>query len=354
MERVVRILLVNHEFSVSGASVLLLNLGLRLKALGHAITVAGLDPRPGRISAAYARAGVAVVDHLDTSGYDVAIANTVAAARFVARMGAALPTVWWLHEAEFGLAMLLRDTAQLRAFEAASAIVFQTDYQRDDVYRSFTYLLPPERLHVFANGVGVEDRTPPEAAAARQGVLRIVSVGAVYPRKRHSDLIEAVVRLRTKLDIELVICGAVVGGLNGLAEQAVRDRPDRIVLTGEVARPACLGWIASADIFCLASSDESQPLTILEAGALGKPLVLSDLRSYEGVLRHGTNCLLFPVGDVDLLSHALGALAADPARRQRLGEAARATAARFTERPLHARFLALLEDVASSARRTRM
>ncbi len=340
-----RILLLNHEYTTTGASTLLLRLGLHLKAAGHAITVGAINPTPGRISEAYAAAEIPLTTQVAPSEHDVCIANTVVAASFVTQIGPILPTIWWLHEAEIGLSILLRDPAQLRAFQLASAVVFQTDFQLDDVYRSFTYGLERGRLHVIPNGVSVEERASEDSIPAKQGVLRIVSAGTVSPRKRPGDIIEAVARLRGRLDVELAICGAMEGGLDARAERTLSEHGDRIRLTGEIDRPECLAWIASADIFCLASDSESQPVTVLEAGALGRPLVLSDLRCYAGQHRHGVNCLLFPVGDVELLSHALGALAADPERRRRLGEAASATAGRFSERAVHARFDALLEEV---------
>ncbi|HEX4096817.1 MAG TPA: glycosyltransferase family 4 protein [Caulobacteraceae bacterium] len=339
-----RILLINHEFTTTGASTLLLRLALHLKGAGHVVTVGAINPAPGLISQAYAAADIPLVPRMAPADYDVSIANTVAAASFVIEAGPVLPTIWWLHEAEIGLAILLHHPEQLRAFQLASAVVFQTDFQLNDVYRSFTYALERRRLHVFPNGIEVEDRAPGDRIPPKRGVLRVVSAGTVSPRKRPGDVIEAVARLRKRLDVELVICGALEGGIDAKAERTIAAHPGRIQLTGEVDRPECLAWIASADIFCLASDSESHPVTVMEAGRLGRPLVLSDLRCYAGEYRHGVNCLLFPVGDVELLSHALGALAADPARRERLGEAARSTAGRSSERALHARFDALLEE----------
>ena len=273
------------------------------------------------------------------------IANTVAAAALVVRLAPLIPTIWWLHEAEIGLANLLRNPSQLAGFELAGAVVFQTEFQRNDVYRSFVFALPPEKLHIIPNGVSLETPVP---LPTTPDVLRVVSVGTVYGRKRHSDLIAAVALLRSQLDVELVICGEVQDGLDAKAQASLQIHSGRMRLTGEVERTECLAWMASADIFCLASDSESQPLTVLEAALLGKPLVLSDLRCYADVYRHGMNCLSFPVGDVGLLSHALGALAADAGRRRQLGQAARATARRFSEAGMLARFGALIENLAAA------
>ncbi len=52
----------------------------------------------------------------------------------------------------------------------------------------------------------------------------------------------------------------------------------------------------------LASSSESQPLTIWESFELDVPVCLSDLETYRHIgLKHGVNALMHPVGNIDLL-----------------------------------------------------
>jgi glycosyltransferase involved in cell wall biosynthesis len=63
----------------------------------------------------------------------------------------------------------------------------------------------------------------------------------------------------------------------------------------------------------------------MEAMASGLPVVASRLSGIPEIVRDGENGRLFPAGDATALADALGELAADPALRQRLGLAARAT-----------------------------
>jgi glycosyltransferase involved in cell wall biosynthesis len=63
------------------------------------------------------------------------------------------------------------------------------------------------------------------------------------------------------------------------------------------------------------------PLKLFEALACGTPAIVTDLRAQADLVREGECGLVVPVGDADALAHAVAALAADPDRRNRLGEA---------------------------------
>ena len=97
-------------------------------------------------------------------------------------------------------------------------------------------------------------------------------------------------------DIECVFVGTTEG-LETIGEEHVakiRSRPDWFTLAGELERRSALEYVAGADVFCLPSGDESQPIAPLEAGALGVPCALTDLPPYAGTWKHGENCLLRP------------------------------------------------------------
>jgi ribosomal protein S18 acetylase RimI-like enzyme len=85
-------------------------------------------------------------------------------------------------------------------------------------------------------------------------------------------------------------------------------------------------------VFVLASWREGMPRSAIEAAAMGKALVLTDIRGCREVARDGREALLVPPRDPDALARAIARLAADPALRRRLGAAARARALeRFSE-----------------------
>jgi glycosyltransferase involved in cell wall biosynthesis len=121
-----------------------------------------------------------------------------------------------------------------------------------------------------------------------------------------------------------------------------RDKPDAITdAEMEEARRhvAFAGWrtdvpeaLALMDVFVLPTWREGVPRSAIEAAAMGKSLVLTDVRGCREVARDGVEGILVPPRDGERLAEAIIALLQDPSLRQRLGEAARARAVeRFDE-----------------------
>jgi glycosyltransferase involved in cell wall biosynthesis len=88
--------------------------------------------------------------------------------------------------------------------------------------------------------------------------------------------------------------------------------------------------LAAADVVCLSSFTEAFPMVLLEAMALGRPAISTDVGGVREAVVDGETGLLVPPGDVGAFSAALRTLATDRALRARLGENARATHERFT------------------------
>jgi glycosyltransferase involved in cell wall biosynthesis len=76
-------------------------------------------------------------------------------------------------------------------------------------------------------------------------------------------------------------------------------------------------------VFAFASTDEACPVAVLEAMAVGLPVVVSDIPGTRHLVTDGRDGLRFPVGAVDVLGAGLAHLADDPRRRRQLGDAAR-------------------------------
>jgi glycosyltransferase involved in cell wall biosynthesis len=339
-----RILLVNHEFTITGASTILLRLAEHLRSSGHEIAILPFNPAHGPIKERYLALGFPVLESAVFGDYDLVICNTTFTAAVLVQAAPHTKTVWWVHEAESGGKFLLSNLPLLSAFNDATAVAYDMPFQRDVVFRSFTYHLDPQKFFVIPCGVEI-DSAPlvSDRVAPKRRAIRIVSVGTVEPRKRHEDLIRAVHRLE-RPDIECVICGLYFH-LPADALKIVQDAPDQFTVISGLPEREPLAWVNSADIFCLASASETQAIAAYEAALMAKPLVLSDLPAYNDIFVHGRNCLKFPPGDVEMLAQSLATLAGSRGLRERLGHAARETARRYTVPAFHAEFDALLNRV---------
>jgi ribosomal protein S18 acetylase RimI-like enzyme len=106
-----------------------------------------------------------------------------------------------------------------------------------------------------------------------------------------------------------------------LDDAELRDAASDVVFAGWRSDvPAAL---AAMDAFVLASWREGVPRSAIEAAAMGKAMVLTDIRGCREVARDGREALLVPPRDPERLAAAILALVEDDALRARLGAAAR-------------------------------
>jgi glycosyltransferase involved in cell wall biosynthesis len=84
------------------------------------------------------------------------------------------------------------------------------------------------------------------------------------------------------------------------------------------------GVWAAAHIAVLPSlGGEGLPKTLLEAAAMGRPLIATDVPGNRRIVQPGVNGMLVPPGDPEALAEALASLAGDAAQRSRFGAASR-------------------------------
>jgi N-acetyl-alpha-D-glucosaminyl L-malate synthase BshA len=184
--------------------------------------------------------------------------------------------------------------------------------------------LGPCDIQVVPNFVDVDLFHPGAGSARDGGPPRAVHVSNFRAVKRVPWLLEAFAVACAGTDAELVLVGD--GPEQPLAQQRARELGlhERVRFLGE--RDALPELLAPADVFVLASSDESFGLSALEAMACGTPVVATCVGGIASVVEHGRTGLLAPAGDQRAFAADLRALLTDRARARAMGEAARAVA----------------------------
>ncbi|MFJ3058922.1 glycosyltransferase family 4 protein [Herbaspirillum sp. NPDC087042] len=309
-----KILLLNDEFYTTGASTAMLRLAERL-VQNHEVSVLPRIDGQGEIRKQFEALGIPIVKDL-AGNPDVIVSNCILSGSLVGELAPKCPVIWWIHEAEIGRDLLLRYPQMAQGFKSATHIVFQTEFQRI-VYGSFLFD-SPAMVHVlpFWNDAIYRQQ---DLAPKPKDKKRIVCIGTIEPRKRMEDTIMAVNTMDTaeRNDIECVFIGKYLqlgDGPRKLSEAL----PERYRFLGELPNEETLRYLASADAYVLASSSESQPLTIWEAFELNVPVCLSDLDTYRHIgLKSGVNAMMHPVGNIELLASNLRmALYNDEVRRR--------------------------------------
>ncbi|MBP0600731.1 glycosyltransferase family 4 protein [Herbaspirillum sp. LeCh32-8] len=296
-----KILLLNDEFYTTGASIAMLRLAERL-VQNHEVSVLPRRDGEGDIKKKFQALGIPIVG--EVGDVDVVVSNCILSGAAVGQIAGRCPVIWWIHEAEIGRDLLLEAPQTAHGFRAASHIVFQTEFQRI-VYGSFLFDSPAQShvLPFWNDAIYRQEDLAPKPKQKK----RVLCIGTIEQRKRTQDVIMAADLLPPDLrdNVEYMFIGKYLA-LDPAARQLVESQPERYRFMGELPNEETLRYLASADVYVLASNSESQPLTIWEAFELGVPVCLSDLETYRHVgLRNGVNALMHPVGNVELLASNL-------------------------------------------------
>jgi glycosyltransferase involved in cell wall biosynthesis len=184
-----------------------------------------------------------------------------------------------------------------------------------------------ERIRVIPNPV-VAPELPTLAGSAvahpwfmTPGPPIILAAGAFRRSKDFPILIRAFARVRARRDLRLVILGKgrQKRKVEKLAE-ALGVRED-LSLPGFVVNP--YAYMAKASLLVLSSAWEGSPNVLVEALAVGTPVVATDCRSGpREILQDGRYGPLVPVGDVEALAAAMAATLDAPLPAEKLRVAA--------------------------------
>jgi glycosyltransferase involved in cell wall biosynthesis len=185
-------------------------------------------------------------------------------------------------------------------------------------------------------------------ARARLGIAEsdfvIVGVGRLVYVKGFQLLVAALPRVLQELpDARLVLVGDGPDRTSLEAQAARLGVAGRLVLTGALAGAAggLLDYLAAADVCASPSRNEGMGRALVEAMALGLPVVGAAVGGVPDVVGPDEAGRLVPAEDPEALADALVELGQDVALRQKLGEAARARAERFSTEVADARLLDL-------------
>ena len=328
-----RVLLVAHELSLSGAPMVLLEVANALRDDGMLVVVA--TPRGGPLVDRCIAGGIPVViDGGITSrpessqrflrGFDVIGANTVLNWRVIhAAKEMGKPCVWLVQEARFGLDLVEAGGRRAgEAFQRADLTVFPSR-RTAELYEHYGGVSRHVAIHYGISDVRREIVEAPTVQREDERI-RIVSVGSLEPRKGAHVLLDALDLLATdtRERVQVVLVGrTLVEGYAAKLRTRAATLP--VQFTGEVSREAGLRLVRDSDIFVCTSFDESGPLVVIEAMALGKPVISTAVGAAAELITPGMDGELFEPGDPAGLAARIERMVSDPDLRRALGDQAR-------------------------------
>jgi glycosyltransferase involved in cell wall biosynthesis len=190
--------------------------------------------------------------------------------------------------------------------------------------------LTPKRVKIIYNAVDPDRLSTGDASRLRVelGITTdetvLVAVGSLILRKGVDVLLRGLAQLRAGGNprVRLLLLG------DGPEREPLEMLASSLGLGGMVhflGRRADAGAILrdAADIALSGSRDEAFPLSVLEAGFFGLPVIATDIPPHREAIEHEGTGLLVPTEDSSALAAAVARLVSDPVLRRRLGQAAR-------------------------------
>ena len=168
----------------------------------------------------------------------------------------------------------------------------------------------------------------------------IGTVANFRPQKDYPNLLGAVRHLR-----ELKVSARLIAVGQGPDESTIRHLSEKMGLSSQVIftgfRDDATAILGACDAFVLASQWEGLPVAVMEAAALGLPIVSTAVGGVLEEFAPDSQALLVPPKNPEALARAIAIVASQPERRRELGTAALEVAQRFDVR----RSVAHIEDL---------
>lgn len=187
---------------------------------------------------------------------------------------------------------------------------------------------------VEPNGVRLQEFLDlPERGAFRASIGKptaplVLFLGRIHPGKGVEYLIPALRHVMTP-GATVVIVGGDSGGYRERMESAVAANHlgNRVIFTGPLSGRRKLEALVDADVFCLPSEHENFGISVIEAMAAGRPVVVSEHVGLKEEIRNSGAGSITSL-DPEAIARAIDGWLQDPAARHEAGASARACALR--------------------------
>jgi glycosyltransferase involved in cell wall biosynthesis len=232
------------------------------------------------------------------------------------------------------------------AGQFADAILSQN---KEDIQTAITEkICKPEKISYLGNGIDLQQFNPAKINLSDLDQLRrefdlnptkkvVGFVGRLVAEKGILELLQAVKIIQKKSDdIQFLFVGPI-------------DRENKNLITPELAVKMGISEIckfvgfqedmplvyALMDVFVFPSHREGFPRSLMEASAMGLPVIATNIRGCREVVVSGENGLLVPLEDIQALSNSIMEILNNPQKASMMGKTGRKIAAeRFDERKI--------------------
>jgi len=173
-----------------------------------------------------------------------------------------------------------------------------------------------------------------KAQEIRKPVFTFVFVGRIVRDKGINELCEAFGRLSETEAVRLILVGPYEDNLDPISERSRQMIQNNAAIESVGAKVGddLLAYYAAADCYVFPSYREGFPNTVLEAGAMGLPSIVTDINGSREIIVQGKNGVIIPSQDSEALYNAmLNMLKDSDAREEMAGNAREMIASRYEQ-----------------------
>jgi len=168
----------------------------------------------------------------------------------------------------------------------------------------------------------------------KDNVFTFVFVGRIVRDKGINELCKAFSKLSGAAPVRLILIGRYEDSLDPISSDTreIIAKNDSIEVVGPKYDDDLIAYYAAADCFVMPSYREGFPNTVLEAGAMELPSIVTDINGSREIIVEGKNGMIVPPRDADKLYDAMKFMLQSPVERQRMaGNARKMIADRFEQ-----------------------
>lgn len=257
------------------------------------------------------------------------------------RTGRFVGTLEEFQRARGGLRTRLLRATRTVALRRARRVLVPSAYLRD---AALGWGLDPRRVSVVPNPAPLLPELPTREVARAELRLERPALGFAGRLTRQKALEDALAAVARVDGVELLVLGD--GPERQALERLARDLgvDGRVRFLGPGTREDVLRLFRAVDAAVLTSTWENLPHTVLEALAVGTPVVATAVGGVPEIVRDGENGLLVPEGDVGAIAAAIEKVTRDDELRRSLASASARSVEPLAEPRILRRIVQAIED----------
>ena len=221
---------------------------------------------------------------------------------------------------------LVAEQLYRRAFARCPTVFFQNGDDRD-LFLDRRLVAAAQARVLPGSGIDLDKFAPPAEAPPTERPFTFLLIARLLRDKGVVEFAEAARALRARLpDARFVLLGPLgADNRSAIPAETVEGWVREGIVEHHPPVTDVRPLIAAADCVVLPSYREGTPRTLLEAAAMGRPLIATDVPGCRAVVDEGVTGLLCAARDPASLARAMARMAAQsPAQRAAMGRAGRA------------------------------